>query len=157
GHLVFTTIHANSVFDVIGRFNQMGVDAYSFVAALNGILAQRLVRLVCRECARPARPDEAQLRASGIDPAQAADFSFVEGQGCGRCRGSGFRGRSAIAEILLLDDELRQSIIDRAPIGQIKAAARRKGTRLLRESAVDLVRDGRSTLAEINRVTFASH
>ncbi|MCB1894185.1 MAG: type II/IV secretion system protein [Rhodocyclaceae bacterium] len=156
GHLVFTTIHANSVFDVIGRFAQMGVDAYSFVAALNGILAQRLVRLVCRDCMRPASPDADALRESGIDPDSAIDFEFVEGEGCGRCRGSGYRGRSAIAEILQLDDELRQLIIDRAPIGQIKASARRKGTRLLRESAVDLVRAGRSTLAEINRVTFVS-
>ena len=156
GHLVFTTIHANSVFDVIGRFAQMGVDAYSFVAALNGILAQRLVRLVCRDCARPGSPSPDSLRESGIDPDTADAFEFVEGEGCGRCRGSGYRGRSAIAEVLLLDDELRQLIIDRAPIGQIKAAARRKGTRLLRESAVDLVRAGRSTLAEINRVTFVS-
>ncbi len=157
GHLVFTTIHANSVFDFIGRFNQMGVDAYSFVAALNGILAQRLVRLVCQDCSRPARPGDDALREAGLDPTAVADFRFVEGQGCGRCRGSGFRGRSAIAEILLLDDELRQLIIDRAPIGQIKGAARRKGTRMLRESAVGLVREGRSTLAEINRVTFVSH
>ncbi|MCB1886827.1 MAG: type II/IV secretion system protein [Rhodocyclaceae bacterium] len=157
GHLVFTTIHANSVFDVIGRFNQMGVDAYSFVAALNGILAQRLVRLVCQDCSRPAHPGDDALREAGLDPAETAGYRFVEGQGCGRCRGSGFRGRSAIAEILLLDDELRQLIIDRAPIGRIKAVARQKGTRLLRESAVGLVRDGRSTLAEINRVTFVSH
>ncbi|MCB1907055.1 MAG: type II/IV secretion system protein [Rhodocyclaceae bacterium] len=156
GHLVFTTIHANSVFDVIGRFAQMGVDAYSFVAALNGILAQRLVRLVCRDCLRPVTPPADALRESGIDPDSAGDFDFVEGEGCGRCRGSGYRGRSAIAEILQLDDELRQLIIDRAPIGRIKDAARHKGTRLLREAAVDLVRAGRSTLAEINRVTFVS-
>ena len=154
GHLVFTTIHANSVFDVIGRFAQMGVDAYSFVAALNGILAQRLVRLVCSDCARPERHEAEVLRDSGIDPDTAADYRFMHGDGCGRCRGSGFRGRSAIAEVLDLDDELRQMIIDRVPIGQIKSLARRKGTRLLREAALDLVREGRSSLAEINRVTF---
>jgi general secretion pathway protein E len=156
GHLVFTTIHANNVFDVIGRFSQMGVDPYSFVSALNGILAQRLVRLVCPHCAVPAQPAEDELLASGIPPEAAPDFHFVAANGCGRCRGTGYRGRSAIAELLLLNDELRQMIVERQPIAVLKAAARRGGLRLLRESALDLVRSGKTTLQEINRVTFVA-
>ena len=156
GHLVFTTIHANNVFDVIGRFIQMGVDPYGFVSGLNGILAQRLVRLVCGECATPVQPDAEALRTSGLDPALARDFRFVHGAGCGRCRGTGYRGRTAIAEVLLLDDALRQMIIERQPIAVVKDYARRRGLRLLRESAVDLVRQGRTTLEEINRVTFVA-
>ena len=156
GHLVFTTIHANNVFDVIGRFIQMGVDPYGFVSGLNGILAQRLVRLVCGECATPVQPDAEALRTSGLDPALAGGFRFVHGAGCGRCRGTGYRGRTAIAEVLLLDDELRQMIIERQPVAVVKDYARRRGLRLLRESAVDLVRQGRTTLEEINRVTFVA-
>ncbi len=156
GHLVFTTIHANNVFDVIGRFVQMGVDPYSFVSALNGILAQRLIRLVCQECATEVTPGPDELVASGLNPAQAKGFRFVHGTGCGRCRGTGYRGRTAIAEILLLDDELRQMIIDRQPIAKVKELARRRGLRLLRESAVELVRESKTTLEEINRVTFVA-
>ncbi|MBA2961844.1 MULTISPECIES: GspE/PulE family protein [Ramlibacter] len=154
GHLVFTTIHANNVFDVINRFTQMAVDAYSFMSALNGILAQRLLRQVCTSCATPVQPTAAELAESGIDPEVGRSFQFVVGQGCGRCRGTGYRGRTAIAEILLLDDELRQLIIDRQPIARVKEAARRRGLRLLRESALALVAAGRTTLQEINRVTF---
>lgn len=154
GHLVFTTIHANNVFDVIGRFVQMEVDPYSFVSALNGILAQRLIRLVCPGCAQPASPDRELLQASGLDPAQVGDYRFMHGSGCGRCRGTGYRGRTAIAELLLLDDELRQMIIERQPIARVKELARRRGLRLLRESALELVRAGRTSLEEINRVTF---
>jgi general secretion pathway protein E len=154
GHLVFTTIHANNVFDVIGRFTQMNVDPYSFVSALNGILAQRLIRLVCPECAEPVQPGQEELAESGLDPRGIAHFRFVAGRGCGRCRGTGYRGRTAIAEILLLDDQIRQLIIDRQPIAKVKEAARRRGLRLLRESAVALVAAGKTTLQEINRVTF---
>lgn len=156
GHLVFTTIHANNVFDVIGRFIQMEVDPYSFVSALNAVLAQRLIRLACPACAAPANPTRAELSASGLTPETVGDFRFVHGVGCGNCHGTGYRGRTAIAELLLLDDEIRQLIIERQPISQIKELARRRGLRLLRSSAVELVRSGRTTLEEINRVTFVS-
>jgi general secretion pathway protein E len=156
GHLVFTTIHANNVFDVIGRFTQMEVDSYSFVSALNGILAQRLVRQVCPACATPTKPTAAELAESGLDPDAARDYRFVAATGCGRCRGTGYRGRTAIAEILLLDDELRQMIVDRQPIAQLKDAARRRGVRFLRECAVAQVAAGHTTLQEINRVTLVT-
>ncbi|MCM2320788.1 MAG: Flp pilus assembly complex ATPase component TadA, partial [Pseudomonas sp.] len=156
GHLVFTTIHANNVFDVIGRFVQMEVDPYSFVSALNGILAQRLIRLVCPGCAVARVPERDELLASGLDPEQVGDYRFVHGTGCGRCRGTGYRGRTAIAELLLLDDELRQMIIERQPIARVKELARQRGLRLLRESALQLVREGRTSLEEINRVTFVA-
>ncbi|UVJ46116.1 GspE/PulE family protein [Pseudomonas sp. LS1212] len=154
GHLVFTTIHANNVFDVIGRFTQMEVDPYSFVSALNAVLAQRLIRLVCSDCARPCPPSAEELSASGLDAQKVKDYRFVHGSGCGRCRGTGYRGRTAIAELLHLDDEIRQMIIERQPIARIKALACSRGLRLLRGSALELVRDGRTTLEEINRVTF---
>lgn len=154
GHLVFTTIHANNVFDVIGRFSQMQVDPYSFVSALNAVLAQRLIRLACPHCAVGAEPDDETLIASGLTREGVAGWSFVRAQGCGQCRGSGYRGRSAIAELLHLDDDLRQMIVERRPLSQIKALACQRGLRLLRASALDLVREGRTTLEEINRVTF---
>ncbi|HEY0826440.1 MAG TPA: GspE/PulE family protein [Ramlibacter sp.] len=156
GHLVFTTIHANNVFDVISRFTQMNVDAYSFVSALNGILAQRLLRQACPSCAVPVTPGDEELAESGLARENVRHYRFVCGQGCGRCRGTGYRGRTAIAEILLLDDELRQLIIDREPIARVKEAARQRGLRLLRESALAQVAAGRTTLQEINRVTFVA-
>ena len=154
GHLVFTTIHANNVFDVIGRFSQMQVDPYSFVSALNAVLAQRLIRLACPHCARPQQPDAEQLAASGLQPEQVVGWRFVHGPGCGQCRGSGYRGRTAIAELLHLDDDLRQMIVERQPLSRIKTHACQRGLRLLRASALELVRDGRTTLEEIDRVTF---
>ncbi|MGO5000037.1 GspE/PulE family protein [Oceanisphaera sp. W20_SRM_FM3] len=154
GHLVFTTIHANNVFDVIGRFTQMAVDPYSFVSALNAVLAQRLLRLVCPSCAAPVMPSDDELQASGLDRAKVEHFHFVQGAGCGHCRGTGYYGRTAIAELLQLDDELRQLIIDRKPIAELKELACRRGLHLLRSSALALVREGRTTLEEINRVTF---
>ena len=156
GHLVFTTVHANNVFDVIGRFMHMGVDPYSFVSALNGILAQRLVRLTCPHCAESQQPSEDTLRKSGILPEQAKHFRFVAGKGCGQCRGTGYKGRKAIAEMLHLNDEIRELIVAREPVRSIKEAARRNGTRYLREAALDLVRLGETTLKEINRVTFVA-
>ena len=156
GHLVFTTVHANNVFDVLGRFMHMGVDPYSFVSALNGILAQRLVRMNCPHCTEAYQPDAQLLHDSGIDPAHAADFDFRAGRGCGQCRGSGFKGRKAIAETLSLNDEIREMIVAREPIRRIKEAARRNGTRFLREAAIDLVKSGETTLQEINRVTFVA-
>lgn len=154
GHLVFTTIHANNVFDVIGRFSQMQVDPYSFVSALNAVLAQRLIRLACPHCCTPCEADDETLTASGLTRAMVSGWKFVRAQGCGQCRGSGYRGRSAIAELLHLDDDLRQMIVERRPLSQIKQLACQRGLRLLRASALDLVRDGRTTLEEINRVTF---
>ncbi|MFJ4455815.1 GspE/PulE family protein [Pseudomonas sp. NPDC089392] len=154
GHLVFTTIHANNVFDVIGRFSQMQVDPYSFVSALNAVLAQRLIRLACPHCATPCEHDDDTLFGSGLTREGVAGWTFVRAQGCGQCRGSGYRGRSAIAELLHLDDDLRQMIVERRPLSQIKTLACQRGLRLLRASALDLVRDGRTTLEEINRVTF---
>ncbi|WP_338459201.1 GspE/PulE family protein [Pseudomonas sp. TE3-3-F2023] len=154
GHLVFTTIHANNVFDVIGRFSQMQVDPYSFVSALNAVLAQRLIRLACPHCATPCEVDDDTLYGAGLTREGVAGWRFVRAQGCGQCRGSGYRGRSAIAELLHLDDDLRQMIVERRPLSQIKNLACQRGLRLLRASALDLVRDGRTTLEEINRVTF---
>jgi general secretion pathway protein E len=156
GHLVFTTVHANNVFDVIGRFMHMGVDPYSFVSALNGILAQRLVRVTCTHCAEPVTPTPQLLTDSGIAPEAAANYSFRAGRGCGHCRGSGFRGRRAIPEMMVLNDEIRELISTRAPIRQVKEAAARAGVRTLRESALDLVRQGVTTLEEVNRVTFVA-
>lgn len=156
GHLVFTTVHANNVFDVLGRFLHMGVDPYSFVSALNGILAQRLLRVVCPHCAAPYQPDAQLLRDSGLGPEEVAGFRFVQGGGCGYCRGTGYKGRKAIAEILQMNDEIREMIVAREPVRRIKEAARRQGTRFLREAALDLVRNGETTLQEINRVTFVA-
>jgi general secretion pathway protein E len=153
---VFTTVHANNVFDVIGRFMHMGVDPYSFVAALNGVVAQRLVRLTCRHCAAPTVPDQTLLRESGIAPEEVSGFDFRTGAGCGQCRGSGYKGRKAIAEHLLLNDEIRELILAREPIRRVKQVARESGTRFLREAALDTVRRGETDLKEINRVTFAA-
>lgn len=154
GHLVFTTVHANNVFDVIGRFINMEVDTYSFVSALNGILAQRLVRLVCGNCATLDHPDGALLQDSGVNPEAAKSMNFRKGRGCGHCRGSGYRGRKAVSELLVLDDELREMIVAREPIRKLKEAANRKGFRFMREAAMEAVALGETTLEEINRVTY---
>lgn len=156
GHLVFTTVHANNVFDVIGRFAHMGVDPYSFVSALNGIVAQRLLRLLCTHCIVEDQPDTALLAESGIAIEDAAQFNFRTSKGCGYCRGSGYRGRSAIAEILLLNDEIRELIVAQAPIRKIKEAARASGTRFLREAALERVKSGQTSLQEANRVTIVA-
>ena len=156
GHLVFTTVHANNVFDVIGRFIHMGVDPYSFVSAVNAVLAQRLVRLNCPNCKEEVQPEHAELMASGLTDKQAKQYQFMSGRGCGLCRGSGYKGRKAISELLLLNDEIRELVIGREPIRRLKEAAQRSGTRFLRESALDLVKRGETTLEEINRVTFVA-
>ncbi|MDT3708213.1 MAG: GspE/PulE family protein [Thiobacillus sp.] len=155
GHLVFTTVHANNVFDVIGRFIHMGVDPYSFVSALNGIMAQRLVRVSCPHCAVDVQPDAELLADSGIGPEQAAGMRFRAGRGCGHCRGTGFKGRRAIGEILHLNEEIRELIIARQPVRLIREAARCAGTRFLREIALDMVGAGETSLQEINRVTVS--
>lgn len=156
GHLVLTSVHANNVFDVLGRFLHMGVDTYSFVSALNGILAQRLMRLICVECSEAYTPSAEELEQSDISIEEGALMNFCRGRGCGNCRGTGYRGRHAIGEVLHLNDELRELIINRAPIRTIKDAAKANGTRFLRNAALDLAAAGKTTIGEVNRVTFVA-
>ncbi len=153
GHLVFTTVHANNVFDVVSRFVHMGVDTYSFVSALSGVLAQRLIRIVCDQCAERHVPSRQMLEESQLSPAASAGYQFTIGRGCQHCRGSGYRGRKAIGELLVLNDELREAIINRAPVRQLKEMSQKGGVRLIRSVALDLVRNGETTLEEVNRVT----
>src|SRR5467141_474916 len=154
GHLVFTTVHANNVFDVIGRFINMGVEPYNFVSSLNCVLAQRLIRLLCSVCKRPYHPSDEELLESGLDPEIWGQVEFVEGVGCLECSGTGFRGRSAISELLDLSDHIREMIISRRPTSEIKRVAREEGMTFLRDSALAKVREGVTTLKEINKVTF---
>jgi len=154
GHLVFTTVHANNVLDVLGRFLNMGVEPYNFVSALNCILAQRLVRVVCDYCRKPVRYPDAFLVECGLEPSEWRDVEFVEGAGCFECGGTGYRGRTAIHELLDLSDKIREMILDKRPTSEIKRLAREEGMTFLRESAVNKVRKGVSTLKEINKVTF---
>ncbi len=154
GHLVFTTVHANNVVDVLGRFLNMGVEAYNFVSALNCILAQRLVRTICDHCAYTLRHDEDLLVQSGLDPAEWRHFEFREGAGCIECGGTGFRGRTAIHELLDLTDPIRELILDKKPGSEVRKLAQKEGMSFLRESAMDRVKRGFTTLKEINKVTF---
>ena len=154
GHLVFTTVHANNVVDVLGRFLNMGVEAYNFVSALNCILAQRLVRLNCEHCRKLVKYPESLLIESGLNLDEWRHFEFTEPTGCFECGGTGFRGRTAIHELLDLSDKIRELILDRRPASEIKRLAREEGMTFLRESAVEKVRAGITTLREINKVTF---
>ena len=154
GHLVFTTVHANNVLDVLGRFLNMGVEAYQFVSALNCVLAQRLVRSICQHCKRPTKVSRAFLEESGLDPAFEQTHVFHEGVGCIECGGTGYMGRTAICELLDLSDSIREMILEKRPTSEIKRAARDEGMRFLRESAVERVVLGVTTLREINKVTF---
>jgi type IV pilus assembly protein PilB len=154
GHLVFTTVHANNVVDVLGRFLNMKVELYNFVSALNCVLAQRLVRLVCRSCRRPAEVDPKALEEAGLDTRKYAGHTFYEGRGCIDCNGTGYRGRTAISEILDLSDNIRELILNRKSAAEIKRAAKEEGMRFLRESAIERVLAGDTTLREINKVTF---
>ncbi|MCG6947893.1 MAG: GspE/PulE family protein [Acidobacteria bacterium] len=154
GHLVFTTVHANNVVDVIGRFLNMNVDLYNFVAALNCVLAQRLVRRICLHCKRPVQISDTMLEDSGLDPDRYRDFTFFEGGGCIECNGTGYRGRLAIAELLNLSDNIRQLILDRRAAAEIKRAAKAEGMRFLRESALQKVFAGETSLHDVNKVTF---
>ena len=154
GHLVFTTVHANNVTDVIGRFINMGVEPYNFVSALNCILAQRLVRQICEHCKRRVRYPDSALVESGLNPDEWRHVELVEGAGCFECGGTGFRGRSAIHELLDLTDRIREMILDKRPTSEIKRAAKDEGMTFLRESAVEKMRKGITTLREINKVTF---
>jgi type IV pilus assembly protein PilB len=154
GHLVFTTVHANNVLDVLGRFLNMGVEAYNFVSALNCILAQRLVRNICEHCKRPVKAPDSLLIESALDPVEWRDVELMEGSGCFECGGTGFRGRTAIHELLDLSDKIREMILEKRPTSEIKRQARDEGMTFLRESAVEKVKLGITTLKEINKVTF---
>ena len=165
GHLVLTTVHANSVFDVFGRFTHMGLDPYSLVSALNGIWAQRLLRLNCKTCSVSYEPTEQELSRFNLIPQKPSssesspDGSYTiykRGQGCGDCRGTGYKGRRAVAEFLVLDDELREMIVQRQSMKKIKEVARSKGTRSLLEAALEVVREGETTLEEVRRVTLSN-
>jgi len=152
GHLVFTTVHANNVFDVLGRFLHMGVDAYSFASALNGIVAQRLVRMNCPHCAVAITPSQEHLTQAGLPPETVAGWRFMAGAGCGECRGAGYKGRKAVAEVLLLNDTLRELIAQRAPISTLKQEAQKTGLIPLARTALEWVRTGETTLKEVARV-----
>ena len=154
GHLVFTTVHANNVVDVLGRFLNMGVEPYQFVSALNCVMAQRLVRLICTHCKKPVRVDAKTLEESALPPDLGRTHQFYQGAGCMECGGTGFKGRTAICELLDLSDRIREMILDRRPASEIKKAAHEEGMRFLRESAVEKVLTGLTTLREINKVTF---
>ena len=154
GHLVFTTVHANNVTDVIGRFINMGVEPYNFVSALNCIMAQRLVRIICPHCKKPVHYSAQELRESGLNPDEWIDAAFYEGGGCIECSGTGFHGRTAISELLDLSDRVREMIIARRPTSEIKRVAREEGMTFLRDSGLNKIRAGVTTLREINKVTF---
>jgi type IV pilus assembly protein PilB len=154
GHLVFTTVHANNVTDVIGRFINMGVEPYNFVSALNCIMAQRLVRIICMNCRRPKKYSPTELKEAGLDPAAWGGVTLMEGAGCLECSGTGYHGRTAICELLDLTDRIREMIVDRRPTSEIKRIARDEGMITLRESGLAKIRDGITSVKEINKVTF---
>jgi type IV pilus assembly protein PilB len=154
GHLVFTTVHANNVVDVLGRFLNMKVDLYNFVSALNCVLAQRLVRKICDSCRHEVTYPDSFIIESGLDPKEFRGTKFAEGSGCIDCNGTGFHGRAAISELLDLSDRIRTMILDRRPASEIKKAAKEEGMLFLRESALRKVMNGQTTLREINKVTF---
>jgi len=154
GHLVFTTVHANNVFDVIGRFTHMGIDPYNFVSCLNCVMAQRLLRKICTKCRRPMKYSDDELGDAGVDPERVRNITLYDANGCDECNGTGYRGRVAIIELLELNDEIRDLIIAKAPATRLKQAARDAGVTFLRESAVEKLTEGITTLKEINRVTF---
>src|SRR2546425_3214074 len=154
GHLVFTTVHANNVVDVLGRFLNMKVEPYNFVSALNCVLAQRLVRLICHSCARPVEVSRQLLEESALDPAVYGQYSYYEGRGCIDCNGTGFRGRTAISELLDMSDRIREMILEKRPGAEIKKQAKEEGMTFLRESAIQKVLEGKTTIREVNKVTF---
>jgi type IV pilus assembly protein PilB len=154
GHLVFTTVHANNVTDVIGRFINMGVEPYNFVSALNCIMAQRLVRVICTNCKKPKKYTATELKEAGLDPAVWGSVIFAEGAGCLECSGTGYHGRTAICELLDLTDRIREMIVDRRPTSEIKRVAREEGMVTLRESGLNKIREGSTSVKEINKVTF---
>src|SRR5882762_1338698 len=154
GHLVFTTVHANNVVDVLGRFLNMGVEPYNFVSALNCVLAQRLVRMICTHCKTPVRYSDDDLRSFGLDPKEWRDVPFYDGPGCIECGGTGYHGRTAIHELLDLSDRIRELILEKRPSSEIRKAAHEEGMKFLRDSALARVKAGVTTMKEINKVTF---
>jgi type IV pilus assembly protein PilB len=154
GHLVFTTVHANNVVDVLGRFLNMGVEPYNFVSALNCVLAQRLVRMICVHCKTPVRYSDAELESFGLSPKEWRDVPFYDGPGCIECGGTGYHGRTAIHELLDLSDRIRELILEKRPSSEIRKAAHEEGMKFLRDSALARVKAGVTTMKEINKVTF---
>jgi type IV pilus assembly protein PilB len=154
GHLVFTTVHANNAFDVLGRFLNMGIEPYNFVSALNCILAQRLVRMLCPKCKKPVRLSRKELEDAAMDAERHQNHSFADAAGCKECNYTGFRGRKAITEFLDLSDRVREMIIEKRPSSELRKAAIAEGMTTLRQSAIAKVLAGDTTLKEINRVTF---
>ncbi|MBC7798314.1 MAG: Flp pilus assembly complex ATPase component TadA, partial [Pyrinomonadaceae bacterium] len=154
GHLVFTTVHANNVIDVIGRFLNMGVEPYNFVSALNCVLAQRLIRRLCMVCRQQYLPDEQEFRDSGMRSEAVKEVTFYKAIGCDACNHTGYRGRTAIHELLDMSDKIREMIVERRPGSEIRRAAEAEGLMTLRHSAIRKVFSGLTTLHEINRVTF---
>ncbi len=154
GHLVFTTVHANNVFDVISRFLHMGVDPYSFISALNGILAQRLVRILCRHCREEVTYNEEVLRDTGLDPDKYRNHKFYEAHGCEECNFKGYQGRTAIAEFLELSDSIREMILNKKPLSEVRKQARAEGMFSLRHFGLEKVVEGITSLKELNKVTF---
>jgi type IV pilus assembly protein PilB len=154
GHLVFTTVHANSACDVIGRFSHMGVNLYTFISALNCVVAQRLLRTICPKCRHREKPDRKTLAASGLSPAKYSRKKWYSGKGCSHCGGTGYRGRTAVAEFLDLSPRLRSMIVQQEPLDRLQAAAVSEGMVTLRQAALAKALDGVTTLREVNRVTF---
>jgi type IV pilus assembly protein PilB len=155
GHLVLTTVHANNVFDVIGRFASMGIDSYNFLAALNCVLAQRLVRIFCPSCRTPVKAQKVLIEESGLDYEQYKDTAFYEGKGCASCLGTGYRGRKCITEFLDLTDEIKEMILADRPLSEIRYRAVTDGMITLRQSALNKMLNGETSLREVNRVTFS--
>lgn len=154
GHLVFTTVHANNVFDVIGRFVNMGIEPYNFVSALNCILAQRLVRTLCSLCKEPVKLTKEAAEESGIDVKAHKNLTIYQNKGCPECNGTGFKGRKAITEFLHLSDRIKEMILEKRPSSEIRKQATSEGMTTLRQAAVEKIFKGETTLKEINRVTF---
>jgi len=154
GHLVFTTVHANNVFDVVSRFVHMGVDSHGFVSALSAVMAQRLVRIICEQCSEAYMPARELLEESRLSVVLSASFKFRKGRGCGHCRGTGYHGRKAVGELMVLNDEIREAIVSRVPVRQLKELASQAGVQLIRNAALELVRRGQTTIEEVNRVTI---
>ena len=155
GHLVFTTVHANNVFDVLGRFLHMGIDPYNFVSCLNCVLAQRLVRMLCRHCKESTTYEPEYLQSYGLTAEQCATANFYDAPGCKECNGLGYSGRSAIVELLEMNDEMREMIAGKKPVSELKKQAQADGTIFLRQAALEKVLRGETTFREIDRVTFA--
>jgi general secretion pathway protein E len=152
GHLVMSSVHANTAFSVLERFLYLGVEPASFVEALQGVVAQRLVRRICEHCARDATPDAELAGKARLAPAQLRTGRFRQGRGCEACRGTGFHGRLALAEVLRIDDALKDALLRRESAAALRDIARRSGHVGVREIALESAAAGLTTLQEILRV-----